>query len=89
MATRTTKRPRGSEDETLWEEEHRLLRMDPSLMTERQQLAFLLRTTAHEASNTLQQCNREPQDVAVAPLQTVKKHRRHPLREVWTVYGRA
>ncbi|CAI5714402.1 unnamed protein product [Hyaloperonospora brassicae] len=46
MATRTTK------DETLWDEEHHLLRMDPSLITESQQLAFLPRTTAHEASGT-------------------------------------
>ena len=80
MATRTTKRPRGSEDETLWDEEHRLLRMDPSLMTERQQLAFLLRTTAHEASDTLLQGNRQPQDVAVASLGSAKKHRRHQQR---------
>ncbi|CAI5710899.1 unnamed protein product [Hyaloperonospora brassicae] len=80
MATRTTKRLRGPEDETLRDEEHHLLCVDPSLMTERQQLAFLLRTTAHEASDTLQQCNREPQDVAVASLQTAKKHRRRQQR---------
>ena len=54
MHTCTTKRPRGPKDEMLWDEEHHLLRMDPSLMTERQQLTFLLRTTAHETSDTLQ-----------------------------------
>ena len=85
MATRTIKRPRGFEDETLWDEEHHLLRMDPSLMTARQQLAFLLRTTAHEASDTLLQGNRQPQDVAVASLGSAKKHRRHQQR---TVSGR-
>ena len=80
MATRTIKRPRGPKDEILWDEEHHLLRMDPSLMTERQQLSFLLRTTAHEASDTLLQGNRQPQDVAVASLGSAKKHRRHQQR---------
>uniref|UniRef100_A0AAV1U9I4 Uncharacterized protein n=1 Tax=Peronospora matthiolae TaxID=2874970 RepID=A0AAV1U9I4_9STRA len=43
-------RRRGSEVEVLAKEEDQLSRVDPSLMTERQQLTFLLRTTSHEAS---------------------------------------
>ncbi|CAI5710873.1 unnamed protein product [Hyaloperonospora brassicae] len=39
MATRTITHPRGPEDETLWDEGRHLLRMDPCLMMESQDVA--------------------------------------------------
>ncbi|CAI5714398.1 unnamed protein product [Hyaloperonospora brassicae] len=46
MATRTTK------DETLWDEEHHLLRMDPCLMMEPQDVAVAsLRSTKNHRRN--------------------------------------
>ncbi|KAE9045115.1 hypothetical protein PR003_g2620 [Phytophthora rubi] len=80
MATRARKgqraqhRPRPG---AVWalEEDH-LLHMDPSLMTERQQLAFLLRTTAHEASDASHSGGDSSEDEVVASPRRVKKPRR-------------
>lgn len=81
MATRARKRqraqrqrPRGS---SLDEDDH-LLHMDPSLMTERQQLAFLLKTTAHEASDASKASDdgSESEDEHVASPRPSKKARR-------------
>ncbi|KAF4324342.1 hypothetical protein BBO99_00001884 [Phytophthora kernoviae] len=84
MATRARKRqfthrqrPRGfSLDD---EEDEHLVHMDPSLMTERQQLAFLLRTTAHEASDVSRPSDEssEDEDTAISPRPTKKARRIH------------
>ncbi|EGZ05404.1 hypothetical protein PHYSODRAFT_533697 [Phytophthora sojae] len=50
--------------------------MDPSLMTERQQLAFLLRTTAHEASDASHSSDESSEDEVVASPRRLKKPRR-------------
>lgn len=81
MATRnrkrmSTQRHKVEAAEVLDEEEERLFRLDPSLMTERQQLAFLLRTTAHEASNESSSGNESPGAETETSLRLKKKPRR-------------
>ncbi|KAG2763759.1 hypothetical protein JG687_00002443 [Phytophthora cactorum] len=81
MATRTRKRQRTHRQKpgSFWaleEEEDHLLHMDPSLMTERQQLAFLLRTTAHEASDASQSSDESSNDETVVSPRPAKKPRR-------------
>jgi hypothetical protein len=75
MATRARKRQCAHRQKPLWEleEEDHLLHMDPRLMTERQQLAFLLRTTAHEASEA---SGESSEDEVVASPRRAKKPRR-------------
>ncbi|KAG6577854.1 Avirulence (Avh) protein [Phytophthora cinnamomi] len=80
MATRARKRQRAQhQHRQLALEEHEedhLLHMDPSLMTERQQLAFLLRTTAHEASDASHPSEDSSEDEVVASPRRLKKPRR-------------
>ncbi|OWZ09547.1 Avirulence (Avh) protein [Phytophthora megakarya] len=75
MATRAKKRQRAHRHKPdLEQEEDYLLHMDPSLMTERQQLAFLLRTTAHEASDASHSGDESSEDEM--SLHPTKKPRR-------------
>ncbi|KAH7479995.1 hypothetical protein PRIC1_008451 [Phytophthora ramorum] len=81
MATRARKRQRAHRPKTgasraLEDEEDHLLHMDPRLMTERQQLAFLLRTTAHEASDASQSSDESSEDETMRPPRREKKLRR-------------
>lgn len=82
MATRARKRQRAHRPRprgfSLDDEDDHLLHMDPSLMTERQQLAFLLKTTAHEASDTSKASDdgSESEDEHVASPRPSKKARR-------------
>ncbi|ETI37842.1 hypothetical protein F441_16124 [Phytophthora nicotianae CJ01A1] len=81
MATRARKRQRTHRQKpgSFWaldEEEDHLLHMDPSLMTERQQLAFLLRTTAHEASDASHSGDESSDDETVTSPRPTKKPKR-------------
>ncbi|KAL3657942.1 hypothetical protein V7S43_017147 [Phytophthora oleae] len=83
MAARARKRQRAhrqkpSSSWAMEEEEDHLLHMDPSLMTERQQLAFLLRTTAHEASDASHSGEEPSEDEEMASPRRTKKPKRIP-----------
>ncbi|KAG1695001.1 hypothetical protein DVH05_020931 [Phytophthora capsici] len=81
MATRARKRQRANRQNSslswaMEEEEDHLLHMDPSLMTERQQLAFLLRTTAHDASDTSLSGDETSENEEMASPRRTKKLKR-------------
>ncbi|KAK1929969.1 hypothetical protein P3T76_014466 [Phytophthora citrophthora] len=81
MVTRARKRQRTHRQKpspswTMEEEEDHFLHMDPSLMTERQQLAFLLRTTAHEASDSSSSGDETLEDEEMASPRRTKKLKR-------------
>ncbi|KAG7399995.1 Cilia- and flagella-associated protein 44 [Phytophthora boehmeriae] len=79
MAARAARkrRPRGFSLDDEEEEDGHLMPIDPRLMTERQQLAFLLRTTAHEASDQSSGSSEDEEDAAVSP-RPAKKARQIP-----------
>ncbi|CAH0481151.1 unnamed protein product [Peronospora belbahrii] len=73
MTRKRQRAHRGSEHWTLDEDEDHVLQMDPSLMTERQQMAFLLRTTAHEGLKTSRSSDESSEDETGMSLRHVKK----------------
>lgn len=75
--TNSHNRSRGLSEE-MPSEDH-LLHMDPSLMTERQQLAFLLRTTAQEGGTDSADSQSDDSDSDQNHVE--EKSRRHPAKK--------